>query len=73
MFYTSSIIALPDIHDTTSNYIKNKVYCINERMIDMQALYDSKSKDIDSRGIPLLLSDHNKYETWIIVELALGK
>ena len=39
----------------------------------MRALYDSKSKDIDSRGIPLLLSDHTKYETWIKIELALAK
>jgi len=42
-------------------------------MIEMRALYDSKSKDLDNRGIYALLSENTKYETWIQVELALAK
>lgn len=37
----------------------------------MRALYDSKSK-LDDRGIKRLLSDENKYRTWLKVEQALA-
>lgn len=33
----------------------------------MRALYDSKSK-LDDRGIKYLLSEENKYKTWLKVE-----
>ena len=36
----------------------------------MRALYDSKSK-LDDRGIKYLLSEENKYKTWLKVEGAL--
>lgn len=39
----------------------------------MRALYDSKSKSIDSRGIDTLLSKEVKIETWLKVEAALAK
>lgn len=34
----------------------------------MRALYDSKSKSIDDRGIGNLLSEKNRLETWLKVE-----
>ena len=37
----------------------------------MRALYDSKSK-LDDRGIKYLLSEENKYRTWLKVEGALA-
>ena len=37
----------------------------------MRALYDSKSK-LDDRGIKYLLSEENKYKTWLKVEGALA-
>ena len=39
----------------------------------MRALYDSKSKSIDDRGIGKLLSETNRLETWLKVEGALAK
>lgn len=39
----------------------------------MRALYDSKSKSIDDRGIGQLLSERNRLETWLKVEQALAK
>lgn len=39
----------------------------------MRALYDSKSKSIDDRGVGRLLSEQNKMETWLKVEGALAK
>ena len=37
----------------------------------MRALYDSKSK-LDDRGIKALLSETEKYRTWLKVEAALA-
>lgn len=37
----------------------------------MRALYDSKSK-LDDRGIKALLSETEKYRTWLKVEVALA-
>ena len=37
----------------------------------MRALYDSKSK-LDDRGIKQLLSEENKYRTWLKIEQALA-
>lgn len=37
----------------------------------MRALYDSKSK-LDDRGIKKLLSEENKYRTWLKIEQALA-
>lgn len=39
----------------------------------MRALYDSKSKTIDDRGIKELLSNEEKYKTWLIFEAALAQ
>lgn len=39
----------------------------------MRALYDSKSKSIDDRGIGNLLSEKNRLETWLKVEGVLAK
>lgn len=39
----------------------------------MRALYDSKSKTIDDRGIRELLTDNYKYETWLLFESALAQ
>ena len=38
----------------------------------MRALYDSKSK-LDDRGIKQLLSEKNKYQTWLELEILLAK
>ena len=37
----------------------------------MRALYDSKSK-LNDRGIKYLLSEENKYKTWLKMEGALA-
>lgn len=39
----------------------------------MRALYDSKSKTIDDRGIKKLLSNEAKYSTWLMFEAALAQ
>lgn len=39
----------------------------------MRALYDSKSKTMDDRGIKDLLSNEAKYKTWLLFETALAK
>ncbi len=39
----------------------------------MRALYDSKSKTIDDRGIKELLGSQAKYQTWLDVEAALAQ
>lgn len=39
----------------------------------MRALYDSKSRTINDKGIKLLLSKEEKYQTWLDVEAALAK
>jgi Adenylosuccinate lyase len=39
----------------------------------MRALYDSKSKTIDDRGLGELLSKDEMYKSWLIVEAALAK
>lgn len=39
----------------------------------MRALYDSKSKTIDDRGIKDLLSDEAKYSTWLMFESMLAQ
>jgi len=39
----------------------------------MRALYDSKSKTIDDRGIKALLSDEAKYSTWLMFESMLAQ
>ncbi len=39
----------------------------------MRALYDSKSKSIDDRGIKELLSDKAKIKTWLLVEASLAQ
>lgn len=39
----------------------------------MRALYDSKSKTIDDRGIKALFSDEEKYKTWLLFESALAQ
>lgn len=39
----------------------------------MRALYDSKSKTIDDRGIKELLSNEAKYKTWLMFEAALAQ
>lgn len=39
----------------------------------MRALYDSKSKTIDDKGIKLLFTKEVKYQTWLDVEAALAK
>lgn len=39
----------------------------------MRALYDSKSKSIDDRGIKKYLSKEEKINSWLIVEAALAK
>lgn len=39
----------------------------------MRALYDSKSKTIDDRGIKQLLSQEEKYKTWLLFEAALAQ
>lgn len=39
----------------------------------MRALYDSKSKSIDDRGIGKILSEQNRLQTWLKVEGALAK
>ena len=39
----------------------------------MRALYDSKSKTIDDRGIKALLSDEAKYNTWLMFESMLAQ
>ena len=39
----------------------------------MRALYDSKSKTIDDRGIKALLSDEAKYNTWLMFESVLAQ
>lgn len=39
----------------------------------MRALYDSKSRTIEDRGIKSLLSKEEKYQTWLNVEAALAK
>ena len=39
----------------------------------MRALYDSKSKTMNDRGIKQLLSQEEKYKTWLKVEVALAK
>lgn len=38
----------------------------------MRALYDSKSKSIDDRGVGKLLSEQNRLQTWLKVEGALA-
>ncbi|SEL09419.1 3-carboxy-cis,cis-muconate cycloisomerase [Carnobacterium iners] len=39
----------------------------------MRALYDSKSKTMDDRGIKHLFSDEEKYKTWLLFESALAE
>lgn len=39
----------------------------------MRALYDSKSKTINDRGIKHLFSDEEKYKTWLMFEAALAQ
>ena len=39
----------------------------------MRALYDSKSKTLEDNGIKQLLSNEEKYRTWLKVEAALAK
>ena len=39
----------------------------------MRALYDSKSKTIDDRGIKALLSNEAKYSTWLMFEAMLAQ
>ncbi|UJF16625.1 adenylosuccinate lyase family protein [Jeotgalibaca sp. MA1X17-3] len=39
----------------------------------MRALYDSKSKTMDDRGIKHLFSDEEKYKTWLLFETALAE
>lgn len=39
----------------------------------MRALYDSKSKTIDDRGIKDLLSNEAKYSTWLMFESMLAQ
>ncbi|WP_313469387.1 lyase family protein, partial [Carnobacterium sp.] len=39
----------------------------------MRALYDSKSKTINDRGIKELLTKEEKYRTWLEVEVALAQ
>ncbi len=39
----------------------------------MRALYDSKSKTIDDRGIKKLLSNEAKYSTWLMFEAMLAQ
>ncbi|MEG0256057.1 MAG: adenylosuccinate lyase family protein [Vagococcus sp.] len=39
----------------------------------MRALYDSKSKTMDDRGIKELFSNEAKYETWLMFEAALAQ
>lgn len=39
----------------------------------MRALYDSKSRTIDDKGIKSLLTKEEKYQTWLDVEAALAK
>lgn len=39
----------------------------------MRALYDSKSKTLDDKGIKKLLSSDSKYQAWLKVEAALAK
>lgn len=39
----------------------------------MRALYDSKSRSIDDRGIGRLLSEKNRLETWLKIEGVLAK
>lgn len=39
----------------------------------MRALYDSKSKTMDDRGIKDLLSNEAKYKTWLMFEAALAQ
>lgn len=39
----------------------------------MRALYDSKSKTMDDRGIKELFSDKAKYQTWLMFEAALAQ
>lgn len=39
----------------------------------MRALYDSKSKTIDKRGLDLLLTKEEKISSWLAVEAALAK
>lgn len=39
----------------------------------MRALYDSKSRTIDDKGIKQLLSKEKKYQTWLDVEAALAQ
>ena len=39
----------------------------------MRALYDSKSKTMNDRGIKELLSNEAKYKTWLLFEAALAK
>ncbi|WP_435927550.1 class-II fumarase/aspartase family protein [Dryocola sp. BD613] len=38
----------------------------------MSALFDSKTKSMDDRGIRALLSDDHKYQSWLDVEAALA-
>ncbi|GMA54094.1 hypothetical protein GCM10025857_54510 [Alicyclobacillus contaminans] len=39
----------------------------------MSALYDSKSKTLDDRGIKELLNSRAKYQSWLDVEAALAR
>ncbi|MBH2846216.1 adenylosuccinate lyase family protein [Serratia marcescens] len=39
----------------------------------MRALYDSKSKTLDDRGIKTLLSEHARIQAWLDVEAALAQ
>src|SRR5690625_3686797 len=39
----------------------------------MRALYDSKSKTMDDRGIRDLLGEEAKYKAWLTIEVALAK
>lgn len=39
----------------------------------MKALYDSKSKTIDDRGLKNLFTEKEKYKTWLLFESALAE
>lgn len=39
----------------------------------MRALYDSKSKTISDRGVKAILSDSEKWKSWLLVEAELAK
>ncbi|MDN6733748.1 MAG: hypothetical protein L0L58_09585 [Tetragenococcus koreensis] len=39
----------------------------------MSALYDSKSKTLDDRGIRKLLNSRAKYQSWLDIEAALAQ